>query len=72
MDTRISRKFKLFEKYTAEAIAEAENTMNRLNPGCSIDGCTGAVVNRDGAADFGRITAARNGRQLQFGFRVSF
>ncbi|MCX6596440.1 MAG: TonB-dependent receptor [Acidobacteria bacterium] len=72
MDTRISRKFKLFEKYTAEAIAEAENMMNRLNPGCSIDGCTGAVVNRDGAADFGRITAARNGRQLQFGFRVSF
>ncbi|MFN7919683.1 MAG: carboxypeptidase regulatory-like domain-containing protein [Bryobacteraceae bacterium] len=72
IDTRLARRFKFADKFTLEALAEAENLFNRLNPGCSIDGCTGAVVNRDGAADFLRITSARNGRQLQFGFRVSF
>jgi hypothetical protein len=72
IDTRLARRFKIYEKFTVEALAEAENLLNRLNASCSIDGCTGAVVNRDGAADFLRITGARNGRQLQFGFRVSF
>jgi hypothetical protein len=46
--------------------------LNRLNASCSIAGCTGAVVNRDGAADFGRITGTRPGRYIQFGARVLF
>ena len=53
-------------------IAESENLLNRLNASCSITGCTGAVVNRDGAADFGRITGTRAGRNFQFGMRYSF
>jgi hypothetical protein len=72
IDTRLSRRFKFRDRYNVELISEAENLLNRLNANCSIDGCTGAVVNRDGAADFLRITSARSGRQLQFGFRFSF
>ena len=72
IDTRLSRRIKLRDRYNLELISEAENLLNRLNASCSIDGCTGAVVNRDGAADFLRITSARNGRQIQFGFRFGF
>ncbi len=72
MDFRLSRKVKFGDKHTLELIGESENFTNHLNPGCSIEGCTGAVVNRDGAADFGRITSARQARQFQFGMRYSF
>ncbi len=72
MDLRLARKIKIFEGQTLELIAESENFLNRFNPGCSIASCTGAVVNRDGAADFGRITATRPGRVFQFGMRYSF
>jgi hypothetical protein len=71
-DVRLVRRIKIRERHNLELISEAENLLNRLNAGCSIEGCTGAVVNRDGAADFLRITSARNGRQSQFGFRFSF
>ena len=33
---------------------------------------TGAEVTRDGAADFGRITATRAGRNIQFGMKYAF
>jgi hypothetical protein len=72
MDLRLARKIKIFEGQTLELIAESENFLNRFNPGCSISSCTAAVVNRDGAADFGRITATRPGRVFQFGMRYSF
>jgi hypothetical protein len=72
IDTRLERRIKFHERYNLELIGEAENLLNRLNANCSIDGCTGAVVNREGAADFLRITSARNGRQIQFGVRFSF
>lgn len=72
MDVRLARKIKLFDKHTLELIAESENFLNRFNPGCSIASCTSAVVNRDGAADFGRVTATRPGRVFQFGMRYSF
>src|SRR5262249_20350137 len=71
-DVRLVRRIKIKERYNLELISEAENLLNRLNANCSIEGCTGAVVNRDGAPDFLRITSARNGRQIQFGFRFSF
>jgi hypothetical protein len=71
-DFRLTRRFRFAESHSLELISEAENLTNRLNAGCSITGCTGAVVNRDGAADFGRITATRPGRNFQFGMRYSF
>lgn len=72
MDVRLSRKIRILEHHTLELIAESENFLNRFNPGCSIASCTSAVVNRDGAADFGRVTATRPGRVFQFGMRYSF
>lgn len=72
LDLRLTRRIRIADKQSLELIAESENLLNRLNAACSITGCTGAVVNRDGAADFGRITATRAGRNFQFGMRYSF
>lgn len=72
VDFRLVRRLKFTDRHSLELIAESENLTNRLNAGCSIAGCTGAVVNRDGAADFGRITSTRAGRNFQFGMRYSF
>jgi hypothetical protein len=72
MDARLTRRIRFVERQSLELIAESENLTNTFNPGCSIAGCTGAVVNRDGAADFGRVTATRPGRVFQFGMRYSF
>lgn len=72
VDFRLTRRIRITDKQTLELIAESENLTNHLNAGCSIAGCTGAVVNRDGAADFGRITASRAGRNFQFGMRYAF
>lgn len=72
MDFRLSRKFRIKERHTLELISESENFLNRFNPGCSIASCTNAVVNRDGAADFGRVTSTRPGRVFQFGMRYGF
>ncbi len=65
-------RIKVAERHFLELIAESENLTNHLNAACSITGCTGAVVNRDGAADFVRITSTRAGRNFQFGMRYSF
>lgn len=72
MDVRLARKMRIKERHTIEFIAESENIFNRFNPACSIAGCTSAVVNRDGAADFGRVTSTRPGRVFQFGMRYGF
>lgn len=72
VDTRLVRRIKFTERHSLELIAESENLLNRLNAGCSITGCTGAVVSREGAPDFGRITSTRPGRNFQFGMRYSF
>lgn len=72
IDARLLRRIRFNESHSLELIAESENILNHLNPGCSISGCTGAVVNRDGQADFGRITSTRPGRNFQFGMRYSF
>lgn len=72
LDSRLVRRIRFAEKHSLELISEAENLTNRLNAGCSIAGCSGAVVNRDGAPDFGRITSTRAGRNFQFGMRYSF
>jgi hypothetical protein len=72
VDLRLSRRIRFTPASSLELLVESENLFNRLNASCSIAGCTGAVVNRDGAADFGRITGTRPGRYIQFGARVLF
>lgn len=72
VDFRLTRRIRFGDRHSLELIAESENLTNTLNANCSIAGCTGAVVNREGAADFGRITATRPGRNFQFGMRYSF
>jgi hypothetical protein len=72
IDSRLTRRIRLKDRGTLELIAESENLTNRLNANCSTTGCSGAVVSREGAADFGRITSTRPGRNFQFGMRYSF
>lgn len=72
VDLRLSRRIRLATNSTLELMVESENLFNRLNAACSIAGCTSAVVNRDGAADFGRITSTRPGRYIQLGARFLF
>lgn len=72
VDFRLSRRIRFSGSSSLELMVESENLLNRLNASCSIAGCTGAVVNRDGAADFGRITGTRPGRYVQVGARVLF
>jgi len=72
VDFRLSRRFKFAGATAMELMVESENLLNRLNAACSTAGCTSAVVNREGAADFGRITSTRPGRYVQFGARFTF
>jgi hypothetical protein len=72
VDLRLSRKFALSGASALELMIESENLFDRLNANCSIAGCTSAVVNRDGAVDFLRITATRPGRYVQLGARYTF
>jgi hypothetical protein len=71
-DVRLTRRITFRDRYQVELIAESENFTNRFNAGCSIDGCTAAVVNLATAADFGRVTAVRQNRVFQFGTRFKF
>jgi hypothetical protein len=72
VDFRLSRRFGLSGGSSVDLMIESENLLNRTNAACSIAGCTSAVVNREGAADFGRITATRPGRYIQLGGRFNF
>jgi hypothetical protein len=73
VNLRVSRRFPLWrERLGLEVMAEAENLFNSTNAACGIGGCSGAVVNRFGAANFLRITSALNSRQIQFGARLKF
>lgn len=73
VDMRVGRMLKYHDRYSIEALAEAINLFNSKNAACNlIIGCTGAVVSTAGAADFGRVTAAYEARQLQVGARLRF
>jgi hypothetical protein len=53
--------------------ARSGGALNHTNAACSTaSGCSGAVVNTAGAADFGRMTSARTARNVQFGFKILF
>lgn len=70
LDLRLSRTFRLTERWKAEGLFESFNTLNRVNrqlPNNIIGNGTGAPL-----PTFGLATAAGDPRQLQLGLRVSF
>lgn len=68
-DARLSRRFRLTEKFALELLAEGFNLFNRAN--YSVPNNTFGSGTRALAA-FGQPTAAFDPRQLQFGFRLSY
>ncbi len=69
LEVRLSRSFRVSDRYQAEVIAESFNIMNRTNlqfPNATFG--TGATP----LPAFGRATAAGDPRQIQFGLRLSF
>lgn len=69
LDLRLSKRFRVKERFAIEAIAESFNTFNRSNfqlPN-NIFGPEQTPL-----ASFGRPTAAGEPRQIQFGLRVGF
>ncbi len=73
IDARLQKAFAVREGIRLIGLIEAENLLNSTNANCSTStGCSGAVVNTAGAADFGRITSARTARNVQFGAKLTF
>ena len=72
VNLRVSRAFRVRERYSLELIGEAENLLNHTNAACTTAGCTGAVVNTFNAVDFKRVTSATDSRQIQIGGRIRF
>lgn len=69
LDLRLSRRFRVTERFELETIAEGFNVLNHANlqlPNNTFG--TGATPN----ATFGRPTAASDPRQIQFGLRLSY
>jgi len=69
LDIRLSRRFRLTERFALEALAEGFNVFNRAN--------FGVPNNTFGSGStplptFGQPTAAFDPRQLQFGLKLSF
>lgn len=70
LDVRLSRSFRLTERWRLQALAESFNTLNRANwalPNNIIGSGVGPPL-----PSFGRATAAYDPRQLQIGVRVNF
>jgi hypothetical protein len=69
LDLRVSRRFRLTERFEVEALAEGFNVLNHANlqlPNNTFG--TGQTA----LPSFGRATAAADPRQIQFGLRLSF
>jgi hypothetical protein len=69
-DLRVSRTFRMTERWRVQALVESFNTLNRANwtlPNNVIGSGSGAPL-----ATFGRATAAYDPRQVQVGLRLSF
>jgi hypothetical protein len=64
LDFRLSRVFRISERWNVQAIAEAFNSLNHLNRAVP----NGVIT----AATFGRATSVFDARQIQFGARVNF
>jgi hypothetical protein len=70
LDVRLSRRFRISERLSLQALVESFNTLNRTNaaaPNNVIGSGTGAPP-----VSFGRPTAMFDPRQIQFGLRVDF
>lgn len=63
-DFRLSRPFRLSERWTVQGIAEAFNSLNHTNRAVP-----NAVIS---APTFGMATSVFDARQIQFGARVNF
>jgi hypothetical protein len=63
LDARVSRRFRLSERWSIESLAESFNTLNRTNR---------AAPNNVLNASFGQATAVFDARQIQFGLRLNF
>ena len=72
-DVSLSRRFKLQEKFTLQARAEAFNVINHTNLGFGTSGAgtVGASMNIT-SATFGALTAAADPRILQFALKLLF
>lgn len=64
VDFRLSRTFRVTERWSVQGIAEAFNSLNRTNPAVPNNTIT--------APTFGRATAVYDPRQIQFGLRLNF
>jgi hypothetical protein len=64
LDLRLSRRFRLTERFNLEFLAEGFNLLNRANYSVPNNTVTSAT--------FTRPTAAFDPRQIQFGFRIGF
>lgn len=71
VDVRVIRRVRWLDSHALELFVESDNLLNTVNANCT-NACTDAVVNRQDAVDFGRITGARPGRRVQLGVRYSF
>jgi hypothetical protein len=70
LDVRVSRRFRLGERWRLEALAESFNTLNRVNrtaPNNVIGDGVGAPL-----ATFAQATSVFDPRQVQAGVRLSF
>ena len=69
LDLRLSRRFRLTERFDLQLLAEGFNVLNRANFGVP-NNTFGSGVNP--LPSFGQPTQAFDARQFQFGMRVSF
>jgi hypothetical protein len=76
-DLRISRKFKITERFSLEALADMFNLANRNNTGdvsplCDPGAPTGVTANGTPTCNAGQPTAALDPRTFQFGLKLYF
>jgi hypothetical protein len=74
LDTRLSKNFKLGEKFNIQLLAQAFNLTNRANYGSNFNGNIGSAATFGKPSGFINPTSTNTPRSLtgEFGFRVSF
>ena len=72
VDGRVSKTFKVKDRYGFEVLVEADNLLNHTNAACSVTGCNSAVNGVYNSAAFGNTTVAAQSRIGQLGGRFTF
>lgn len=72
VDGRVSKTFRVKNRYGFEVMAESDNLLNHTNPGCGVTGCNSAVNGVYNSATFGKLTVAAQSRIAQVGGRFTF